>query len=179
MDLLHDELKLIYIPQEETKQTEDEWKEVGEKNVVKTFNNDHVITQRTRSLISDIFGGLIRTELTVEGSKTVSITLEQFFMLNLEISRCEEIENCLESFFTERVLNDYKNNEGKKVIAKHKYLIDELPKILILHLKRFIYKDKPIKMQEDIYFPDVLKISDFILSPHLQVGAFEKKSKQR
>jgi len=52
-----------------------------------------------QSLISDIFGGTIRTEFNVEGRNDVSITLEPFFMLNLEISRCEEIESCLESFF--------------------------------------------------------------------------------
>jgi hypothetical protein len=64
---------------------------------------------------------MIRTEFHVEGRKQVSITLEPFFMLNLEISRCESLENCLESFFTERTLNDYKNSEGKTVHAKHKY----------------------------------------------------------
>jgi ubiquitin C-terminal hydrolase len=96
---------------------------------------------------------MIRTEFNVDGSKQVSITLEPFFILNLEISRCEEIENCLESFFTERVLNDYKNSDGINVRAIHRYQIDKLPKILILHLKRFIYKDRPIKMKEDIYFP--------------------------
>ena len=77
-------------------------------------------------------------------------------MLNLEISRCEELESCLESFFTERRITDYKNAEGRTVVARHKYQIDELPNILILHMKRFIYRDKPIKMSEEIEFPEVL-----------------------
>lgn len=31
---------------------------------------------------------------------------------------------------------------------------------MILQLKRFIYRDKMIKMKEDIYFPEVLNIND-------------------
>ena len=98
---------------------------------------------------------MIRTEFHVENSKQASINLEPFFILNLEISKCEEIESCLESFFNERVLNDYVSN-GVPVRATHKYQIEKLPKVLILHLKRFIYKGKPIKMKEEIYFPEVL-----------------------
>ena len=110
----------------------------------------------------------MRTEFSVQNS-TPSITLEPFFMLSLEISRCEEIENCLDSFFKERRLDDYVSN-GVKVHATHYQQIDKLPKILILHLKRFIYRGGPIKMQEDIYFRTVLQISDFILAPPLRLG---------
>jgi hypothetical protein len=35
---------------------------------------------------------------------------------------------------------------------------------MILQLKRFIYKDRPIKMKEDIYFPEVLRIEDEYIS---------------
>jgi len=80
----------------------------------------------------------------------------------------------LESFFQKRMLNDYKV-EGLPRKAWHNYMIDKLPKILVLHLKRFIYRERPIKMKEDIYFPNVLKISDYILSPHLRIGAFKSK----
>lgn len=39
-------------------------------------------------------------------------------------------------------------------------MIEKLPQILILQLKRFVYRDRPIKMKEDIYFPEVLRIED-------------------
>ncbi len=50
-------------------------------------------------MIRDIFGGLLRTEFHVEGRKQVNVSFEPFFVLNLEITRCEELANCLESFF--------------------------------------------------------------------------------
>ena len=43
LDLLHDELKLIYHPSRDEKAKKepvDEWHETGEKNTTKTFNND-------------------------------------------------------------------------------------------------------------------------------------------
>lgn len=43
-------------------------------------------------------------------------------------------------------------------------------------MKRFIYKDRLIKMKEDIEFPEVLKISDSILAPSLRLGAFGDNS---
>lgn len=47
----------------------------------------------------------------------------------------------------------------------------------MLHLKRFIYKDRPIKMKEDIYFPKVLTIEDHVVSTSLKIGAFNKPDK--
>lgn len=92
--MLHDELKLIYIPAiKDEGKVVDEWLEVGEKNAKMHFNNDAQHMQS--SLIRDIFGGLIRTELHVEGSKHVSVTYEPFFAINLEITKCEELEDCL------------------------------------------------------------------------------------
>mmetsp|Transcript_3245 Transcript_3245/g.3200 ORF Transcript_3245/g.3200 Transcript_3245/m.3200 type:complete len:97 (+) Transcript_3245:901-1191(+) len=76
------------------------------------------------------------------------------------------------------MLHDYKV-EGVPRKAWHNYMIDKLPKILVLHLKRFIYRDRPIKMKEEIVFPEVLKISDFILSPHLRVGIFNQRCKAK
>ena len=100
LDLLHDELKLIYtLPESQNEgQTTiaiDDWKETGAKGSKMTFNND-INQQSQQSLISEIFGGVIRTEFNVEGSKNVSITLEPFFILNLEISKCEDVDYCLE-----------------------------------------------------------------------------------
>jgi hypothetical protein len=41
LDMLHDELKLIYSPpKKEESEVVDEWLEVGEKNAKKHFNNN-------------------------------------------------------------------------------------------------------------------------------------------
>jgi len=70
-------------------------------------------------LIRDIFGGLLRTEFHIVGSKKASITYEPFFILNLEITKCEDLESCLYSFFNERRINDYKV-DGRTVGAYYK-----------------------------------------------------------
>ncbi len=59
-------------------------------------------------MIKDIFGGLMRSELSIEKSKKVSVTYEPFFMLNLELVREESVESCLDAFFADKKLEDYK-----------------------------------------------------------------------
>lgn len=114
-------------------------------------------------MVRDIFGGLIRTEFHVEGRKHTNVTFEPFFVLNLEITKCEDLESCLSSFFDQAPLHDYKV-DGKVVRAHHQQMIEQLPHIMILQLKRFVYRDRPIKMKEDIYFPEVLRIEDRYVS---------------
>ena len=61
----------------------------------------------------------MRTEFHVVGSKKASLTYEPFFILNLEITKCEDLESCLYSYFNERRLNDYKV-DGRVVGAYYK-----------------------------------------------------------
>lgn len=49
----------------------------------------------------------------------MSVTYEPFSVLNLEISKCEDLESCLYSFFTEKRIEDYKI-DGRKVRAYYK-----------------------------------------------------------
>lgn len=145
----------------------DEWHETGRGNQQKTFNNEQgSLTQA--SMIRDIFGGLLRTEFHVDGRKNCTVSFEPFFALNLEISRCDTLENCLSSYFQSKYLDDYKDEAGMFVRAYHQQLIEKLPNILILQLKRFVYRDRPIKMKEDIEFPEVLKIEDKYVSTQFQ-----------
>ena len=73
-------------------------------------------------------------------------------MLNLEIPRgAQDIEACLKSFFDQKRILDYVFND-KRTRATHKMFISKLPKILCLHLKRFIYTDRLIKMKDWVEF---------------------------
>jgi ubiquitin C-terminal hydrolase len=93
------------------------------------LNNDHSNIQP--SLIRDIFGGVLRNEFHIERSNKTSVTFEPFFILNLEISRCEDLESCLQSFFNEKRINDYKV-DGVEVRAVHQTQFEKLPTNLIL-----------------------------------------------
>lgn len=103
-------------PEKDTNGVVDEWQETGNKNAKMHFNNDQL--NIAPSLIREIFGGVVRNEFHIEGSKQVSVTFEPFFILNLEISKCEDLESCLHSFFNAKRLDDYKL-DGKEVRASH------------------------------------------------------------
>ena len=75
----------------------------------------------------------MQTEFHVEGTRSVSINHEPFFVLNLEIPRTSHmtLSECLKSYIQERRINDYKHN-GRTVRATHKQLISKLPNTLCI-----------------------------------------------
>ena len=86
---MHEELKTIYVPQENKKakianiQAQEEWSSVGAFKATSCQENAEYIFEP--SLIRDIYGGVQRNEIHVEGTRSVSVTHEPFFVLNLEI----------------------------------------------------------------------------------------------
>ena len=63
-------------------------------------------------------------------------------MLSLPVEGDEcSIEDCLAAYFRSEVVHDYKDERtGRYVKATKKLSLEKLPNILILNLKRFIYK---------------------------------------
>lgn len=101
-------------------------------------------------------------------------------MLNLEIPSQRQalgltgalsVQQCLDSYFCEKPLHDY-SHRGRKTHATHRYQISRLPNVLCLHLKRFIYTDRPVKLKEHVAFEEVLEICDSLVSTDLRVGIF-------
>lgn len=125
LDQLHEEMALIHqtkvdksIAADKASKDDSEWQEVGEHNLQKKFNNSEESLAQA-SLVRDIFGGLLRTELHVEGSKHLTVTFEPFFALNLEISnKYNDIESCLSSYFGAKPVDGYKLDD-KPVKAYH------------------------------------------------------------
>ncbi|RKP28437.1 cysteine proteinase, partial [Metschnikowia bicuspidata] len=116
-----------------------DWSEIG--------SGRHVCKRRVvvePSPITRLFGGRFRSVLTVPKSKEQqSITLDPFrcILLDISLSNIETIEDALWKFNeTEMLL--YKVEAGNEVVAKKQTFIDELPEILILHLKRFSYQNE-------------------------------------
>lgn len=102
---MHEELKLLYVPQSNKKvniansRADDDWSDVGAMKATKAQENAEVLFEP--SLIRDIFGGVQQTEIHIEGSRTVSVSHEPFFVLNLEIPRDgdQTLQECLDSYF--------------------------------------------------------------------------------
>jgi len=114
--------------------------------------------KRDSSVIEDIFGGVFNQQFKVGASKLVHSKDDPFFMVNLQFSGEQFLEDCMDRFFLPEDLEDYKV-DGQPVKARMRRTISRLPKVLILNVKRFIYRNKVIKMKEEVEFPFVLGIS--------------------
>lgn len=81
--------------------------------------------------------------------KSESISLQPFFDLSLDIhgARCRSIEDALCQFISKEDLN--------KERAAHKTVtLERLPAVLVLHLKRFVYKgNQAEKLTKLVSFP--------------------------
>eukprot|EP01022_Parablepharisma_sp_SALTPOND_P003519 TRINITY_DN1142_c0_g1_i2.p1 TRINITY_DN1142_c0_g1~~TRINITY_DN1142_c0_g1_i2.p1 ORF type:complete len:572 (-),score=98.62 TRINITY_DN1142_c0_g1_i2:12307-13917(-) len=138
----------------ESEEDEDEWMEMGDKKVIK--HNNAETANMEKSFITDIFGGIFKSELTAHGKSHTTATYEPFYLISLDISQADTVPKAMQYFFREEELSDYVDEFTKeKVKAKHKQCIDRLPAILIIHLKRFVYsrtKGTIHKLQQPVYF---------------------------
>lgn len=78
--------------------------------------------RKDRSIVSDVFGGVVRSEFHVEGSRRHTVTYDPFFVLSLPIVYDEcSIEDCLKAYFEPEYVEDYKDEKtGRYVIATKK-----------------------------------------------------------
>lgn len=116
---------------------DDAWQEVGPKQraaVSRSFDHDG-------SPITKIFGGKLRSEFRVPGLKD-SVTYEPYQPLQLDIgaANVNNIVDALKALTRSETLHgDFKSPKGPNVTAIKQVFIEEVPPVLILHLKRFQY----------------------------------------
>lgn len=146
----------------------DEWQEVGKKNrpvVTRT-------TKSTESAITAVFGGKFRSVLRASG-RPDSASVEEWRCLQLDIQpqHVRTIEDALHALSAIETVS-IQNRHGIATEATKQVFVEQLPPILILHLKRFIYdpvtgigkNGKPIK------FGPELEIRSDLISPSLKRG---------
>ncbi|XP_076355376.1 ubiquitin carboxyl-terminal hydrolase 10-like [Tachypleus tridentatus] len=115
---------------------EEGWQVMGPKN-------KSIVTRSasfSRSPISDIFGGQMRSVLTA-GSES-SAFLQPFFTLQLDI-QSEQVDSvlaALEHLTSKEPVQGYTCAKTKQEVeALRRITLEELPLVLVLHFKRFIY----------------------------------------
>ncbi|XP_013794736.1 ubiquitin carboxyl-terminal hydrolase 10-like [Limulus polyphemus] len=94
----------------------------------------------SRSPISDIFGGQIRSVLTT-GNES-SAFLQPFFTLQLDIQseRVVSVLSALNHLTSKELVQGYTSAKTKQEVeASRRITIEELPLVLVLHFKRFVY----------------------------------------
>ncbi|KAJ3273510.1 hypothetical protein HDV01_004430 [Terramyces sp. JEL0728] len=164
LDGLHEELlKTIDKPNAEIEQPTDDWKEVGKKNkTVVAQRTEHQPSQMTR-----IFGGRHRS-VVKSGNSKESITLEPFQTLQLDISsqKIATLQDAIVTSTLQEILDDF-NSTSNSPTTKQSF-IENIPPVLIITLKRFVYdvsKAKTLKIFKHIDIPPILKLPKEIMSP--------------
>ncbi|KAG0053308.1 hypothetical protein BGZ83_001347 [Gryganskiella cystojenkinii] len=147
--------------------SEDEWMEVtGPKNKASYTRS----TQFSATPITTIFSGQLRSILRIPSQKD-SVTLEPFQSLQLDLTpdNVHTIEDALLNSTIPEVLDGFTSSEkgGVTVEATKKIFIEQVPPVLVLHLKRFIYtKDGGTqKLHKQVGYKTVLNLQPEIISP--------------
>ncbi|QSS54243.1 ubiquitin-specific protease [Histoplasma capsulatum var. duboisii H88] len=145
------------------------WLEVGHKQrPAITRSSGHISAE---SPITKIFGGKLRSEFRVPGNKN-SVTLEPYQSLQLDIGSPQVI-NIIDALKgltkPETIQGDFNSSRGPKVTATKQVFIENLPPVLILHLKRFQY-DNVTKGTQKIWkkvgYPLELELPKEVFPPH-------------
>lgn len=146
------------------------WLEVGPKQKAAVTRSSGTIL--IESPITKIFGGTLRSELRVPGLKT-SVTMEPYQPLQLDIGspQINNIVDALKGLTRPETLHgDFKSPRGPNVAATKQVLIETLPSVLILHLKRFQYDNAggTQKIWKKIGYPLELEIPKEVFSRQKQ-----------
>ncbi|XP_064610884.1 uncharacterized protein LOC135475070 [Liolophura sinensis] len=147
---------------------EDQWEQVGPRN-------KSVFTRKAnfaKTPVSDIFAGQIRSAVFQAGSRE-SAMLEPFFTLQLDIQseKVYTVKEALEGLVSKESVQGFTCSKTKtQVEVTRRTTLEELPPVLILHLKFFIY-DKSggcQKLLKKIDYATDLEINRDLLSPNVR-----------
>ena len=116
--------------------------------------------KRNRSIIVDLFQGQLRSVLTCKacGHKTATFDPFQYLSVPLRSSsgRAISVQECIEHFCDEEMLDDYSCSKCKRSHCVTKRLaLWKLPPLLIIHLKRFAFNPsgRASKIASEVSFP--------------------------
>lgn len=155
------------LPENDAGQPQDEgWMEVGKKNRTAVVRSN----KSAESPITRIFGGKFRSTLCAPHQKD-SVTVEDWRSLRLDIQReaVHSIKDALQHIsHPQPVQISQPTRPGVVVEATQQALIESLPTVLVLHLKRFLYDTNVgdvVKIGKQIAFGPDLDISPDLISP--------------
>ncbi|KAH9928561.1 cysteine proteinase [Epithele typhae] len=168
LDTLEEELLSIaqsLQPKEPAKASEEEsvqddgWMEVGKKNKAVTTRT----AKSTDSPITRIFGGKFRSILQTPHQRD-SVTIEDWRSLQLDIQPQDvtSLRDAIRHISQPQTVQiSIPTRPGVVLDAKQQVLIDALPPVLILHMKRFLYDTKVgdvVKVGKQVSFSAELDI---------------------
>ncbi|KAI9883315.1 MAG: hypothetical protein M1823_004919 [Watsoniomyces obsoletus] len=168
-------------PSQGLSSTDAGWLEVGPKQkAAVTRASGHITMQ---SPITKIFGGNLRSELRVPGLKN-SVTLEPYQALPLDI-QSPQVHNVIDALKgltrPETLHGNFNSPRGPDVKATKQVFIENLPPVLILHLKRFQYDNQggTQKIWKKIGYPLDLELPKEIFPPNKRGAQMLQGSRYR
>ncbi|EFA01234.1 ubiquitin-specific protease [Tribolium castaneum] len=141
--------------------TDKEWQVMGPKNKGSITRQMEFV----KTPISNIFGGFLKSRIHRTGDHS-TYNIQPFFTLQLNIEKVKTVREALEALVTKNQLEGVTNEKtNEEVEAWQQVTLEELPVILILHLKCFDFKlDGCTKIVKALEFPIDLKIDSKLLS---------------
>lgn len=163
-----------------TDHDEEEWQVMGPKNKGAVTR----CTEFGRTPLSDIFRGQLRSRISRAGEQPTD-NVQPFFTLQLDVQKAESVRHALEILVGKDQVEGLTCSKTRQQIEAWKQVtLEELPVILILHLKWFVYKfDKYSngcsKILKTMEFPIDLKLDGKFLSPNTakKLGPKQKQYK--
>ncbi|EZA59052.1 Ubiquitin carboxyl-terminal hydrolase [Ooceraea biroi] len=146
---------------------EEEWQVMGPKNKGAATRS----TELERTPLSDIFRGQLRSRISRAGEQPTE-NIQPFFTLQLDVHKAESVRSAFELLVGKDQLEGMRCSKTRKQIEAWKQVtLEELPVVLILHLKWFVYKfdrysNGCSKILKSMEFPVDLKIDGKCLSPN-------------
>ena len=137
-----------------------------DKLAITCFNMMRDMYSKEYSEILDIFYGIHISKIDYD-NKIMSTKPEPFFMINLSLSdkSCKNIYACFENYCNGEKLEGengwYNENTKEKIDVTKKISFWNLPKIMVIDLKRFTSDGKKIKKAIDIEL-DNLNLNNFV-----------------
>lgn len=140
---------------------EEEWTMIGPKNKGSITR----CTEIGRTPLSDIFRGQLRSRISRQGDQ-YSDNVQPFFTLQLDIEKAESVEGALDILVGRDQVEGMVCSKTKQQIQAWKQVtLEELPVILILHLKWFNYQlEGCSKIFKNVSYAIDLKIDSKILT---------------
>ncbi|XP_060519456.1 ubiquitin carboxyl-terminal hydrolase 10-A [Cylas formicarius] len=138
-----------------------EWQVMGSKNKGSVLRK--TVVERTP--ITDIFGGSLKSRIHRTGDQDTENT-QPFFTLQLNIEKVKTVREALDALITKNQLEGVTSSKTNEAVeAWQQVMLDELPIILVLHLKCFDFKlDGCAKILKALEFPIDLKIDSKLIS---------------
>jgi len=129
-------------------------------NDLKNLSVNEMQKIESTSLIYQIFGGLLESDVQCLSCNYILQKIESFLDLNLQLTDALSLEETLYNYVAIETLEDYKCEKcGKKGEAKKQLKIHKAPNILILHLKKFDYSNHLKKINKTLTFLETLDLS--------------------